>query len=177
MTDNNVYAPTGFQIMAFGQIIQTFARTETLWAAMVAKLINCTMDHSFVLMSGLSFRAKKNAVTSLIHHVSISATQKERIIWFVSQVAKHSRLRNSIAHHVWVTGTRPKSIKPSYFDIMGGKGEIIGDDDEEVDYTDEDLEIAADELSTLYNDFLAYLLSENLIDPPDKTAFTSSTTS
>ncbi len=60
---------------------------------------------------------------------------------------------------------------------MGGKGEIIWDDDEEVDYTDEDLEIAADELSTLYNDFLAYLLSENLIDPPDKTAFTSSTTS
>ncbi len=73
------------------------------------------------------------------------------------------RLRNSIAHSLWKEGTRPRSIKPFGLSVRGGTLTAIGYDQDERDYTDEELVDIANELTSLHTQFQEYLYSVDLL--------------
>ncbi len=84
---------------------------------------------------------------------------KKQIKAFLGAADKFYVLRNNIAHGMWCDGARPKSIKPMTILIKGGSGKQIGIQDDERDYTIEELGHASDKLSWIINSYLNFLRS------------------
>jgi hypothetical protein len=148
---------------AFGGIINIFARHEHLMVGVMAKLLGASIFYVSMITSELPYRGKRDTLLAMIKARGLSKTQIEKISGFLGQLHKYNKLRNAIAHSSWKEGSRPESVKPFGMSVRSGDTTVVGMDDEEPDYTAEELINIANELITLRDRFHRYLMSEKLL--------------
>ncbi|QEX23793.1 hypothetical protein FRZ61_37320 [Hypericibacter adhaerens] len=161
---DSMYAPTEGHFLAFGQIIQGFARHEHIMQALMGKLVGAEISIAYLLTTGLGYAGKRDTLLSLLRHVSLPAEQIERIRWYLGELHKHNKLRNHIAHSMWVAAGRPGAIKPHAAVVRGGVGQFVGFDPDEPAYTSDELIAIGNEIAKNYNDLLDYLAGAKLVE-------------
>jgi hypothetical protein len=109
---SEIYEVGPDHMVAFGSIVQHFARHENLMQSVMSMLLQVPMSNIAFLTGGLGYASKRDARLSLLRDIEIAQDRKERIRWFLGELHKFNQLRNHIAHSVWKAGTRPQSIKP-----------------------------------------------------------------
>lgn len=155
---------------AFGAIIHHFARHEYLMQCIVCALIEVPLVPVSILTVELGYRARRNALLSLMKARPLPKPQSRRIETFLAVLDKRNALRNAIAHQVWTKGKRPGSIRPVGVSIRTGEAKWKGFFADEAEYTADKLRRIANELGRAYDKFVAYLDSEGLLeDIPRKT--------
>jgi hypothetical protein len=152
-------------MMAFGSIVQHFARHEFLMQGIMCALLKIPLSNVSMLTSGLGYAGKRDALRSLLRDTDIAGDRRERIVWFLGELHKHNQLRNHVAHSMWIAGTRPGSIKPLGADPRGGDAKFLGLDPAEKDYMLAELTEIADELGRNFDRFRDYLASVDLMPP------------
>lgn len=163
MSNHEDYSVSITHMQAFGVIIQWFARHEYLMHLVAAALLKADLGAITMLMTGLGYAGKRDAINSLLTYVAIKAEVAAKIKQFLDDLHSYNRLRNSIAHNTWVEGSRPNAIKPLYVVVRGGSGRIVGMEESEQDYTPQELLDKANKIGALYNNFRDYLESIGLL--------------
>jgi hypothetical protein len=148
---------------AFGAIVHLFARHETLMVGIMSKLMKADIGELHMIAAELPYRGKRDALLAMIKSKPFPAEQIERIAWFLGELHKRNGLRNAIAHSAWKHGVRDNAIKPLSLSVRGERLTIKGTDEDELDYTDEELVNIAIELDTNYYRFRDYLFSVDLL--------------
>lgn len=154
------YALTNDHFLAFGAIIQQFARHEYLMQVLMSSIVEAPVTPVSMLTVELGYSAKRNALLSLIKAKPLPKKQAQKIVTFLARLQKRSGLRNAIAHHVWKEGSRPNSVRSLGLSIRRGEAAVLGNDEE---YTIEKLFRIADELSRLFDQFLDFLDKEGFL--------------
>jgi hypothetical protein len=144
----------------FGSIIHSFARLEYMIQVAMAVLADIPPPKIVVMTKALSYSQKRDTFLSLhtlkLFEVTKLAHQTELKELF-DRAHTYNALRNNIAHAIWRQGTRPGSIRAGYVDVRGGKGKIAGLDDDEKDYTLDELGAIANDLRKIDSDVLRCL--------------------
>lgn len=131
----------------FGAIIHAFARLEYLIQGAMAAVAGVDDFKIAILTKGLTYSQKRDTLYSYMLMTSgLKPEYAEKIRNLFDSTHKHNALRNNIAHALWRKGTRPGSIRAGYIDVRFGKGRVVGYDDEDTDYTLDELGEAANEL-------------------------------
>ena len=146
-----------------GMIIQWFARHEYLMHIIATALLNTNIGAITILMTGLGYAGKRDAVKSLLNYVEINESHATKINEYLDKLHTHSGLRNGVAHSTWTEGSRPDAIKPLRIQVRGGKGKIIGTEESEQDYTSQELLDTANDIGALYNEFKDYIVGIGLM--------------
>ena len=128
-------------------------------------LLRAPLSNVSLLMTGLGYSGKRDAVLSLLRDVPLPEEHIERIRWFLGELHKHNQLRNHIAHSIWRTGSRPDSIKPVGANARGGLARFLGESADEKDWLSDELVVIADELGDNYDHFVEFLHSVGLMPP------------
>lgn len=166
-------------LLLFGTIIQWFARYERIMLDIAAKVATSDYASLMILMSGLDFEGKRQALLHLLQHRKIPLDQCDHIRVYLGVPQALTRLRNDIAHATWISAPythwiqpewilRPPSrIKPLANDPNAPTDGFVETEDEKIGYTIEDLEEAVKNLSANYENFGSYLREFHLISTPD----------
>lgn len=155
--------PTSQHLMAFGAVIQWFARHEFLMQTAMAGITGMDLGPVAVLTAGLNYTAKRDALLSLIQATTVSEDKTQQIREYLDELHKYNALRNSIAHSLWVQGERANAIKPMRLVVRGGVVKLLGHAEGEQDFTAEELLQSASEIAGIYNRFLEFLIASKLI--------------
>jgi hypothetical protein len=153
---------------AFGSIIHSFAKAENLLQTTMAALTGTESSVVAVLTGGLGYRAKRDTLYSWMEVTKMSGASE--IKSFFDAIDRYSYLRNHIAHSIWMAGTHPNSIKPISIRVYGGKGKLQGfpDDDQERDFTEQELTDEAIKLAYITNSYIQFLRDSGLWDRIDE---------
>jgi hypothetical protein len=154
--------------VAFGSIIHSFARAETAMQLTLAGLTGTAPHVIALLTQQLQYSARRDTLYSWMEATGLNEKGKAEIEGFFDAVHKYSPLRNYIAHSIWRQGTRPGSIKPITAKVRGGKGKLLGRDDTEQDYTDDELRDIALRLAYIMNSYSRFLRESGLWDIIDE---------
>src|ERR1700733_11208984 len=132
---------TNKHYLAFGAIIHSFAKAESLLRNSLAALTNTESYIVAVLTRELSYRAKRDTLYSWMEVTNFRDEDKTEIKGFLDAIDRYSYLRNHIAHSIWMPENRAGSIKPISIKVQGGKGKLFGlpDNPDERDYKEEEL--------------------------------------
>lgn len=136
---------------AFGYIVSTYAKVETGFSFIIAKIIGVPRHVAVLLCEPYSSQSLRNVV-STVHTTDydMSDDLRERITDLANQFEGFGQLRNAIAHDIWTKGFREGSIKPMRLNIRSGKPKFIGADDGERDWTLDELSDEAEKLQALH---------------------------
>jgi hypothetical protein len=154
---------THAHLSRFGSIVHTFARVEYLMQATMGRIIrlsggnSLTVDTVVLITKPMTYSQKRDALLSLMEAFKLSEPAKTEITTLFNAAHNHNALRNHVAHALWRRGTRPESIKPAFLDLRQGKGRIGGYEDEDRDYTLEELSEIADKLLVTRSAIIQYL--------------------
>lgn len=110
-----------------------------------------------ILTKSMNYSQKRDTLYSYMVVDNYAPDRASRIRELFDRAHEHNNLRNCIAHAIWVEGTRPNSIRPQYIDVRHGKGRLAGFEDEDRDYTMDELGNAANCLRRITNDIIRYL--------------------
>ncbi len=143
--------------LAFGAITHMFARNERLIERAIAAIAKTHPGWMALVTVGLPYSGKKDAFLSMLPYMKLSKVKRENLAGFVERLHTHAGLRNSIAHSVWQKGRKPGSVKPVGISVRGGRAKLRGLVHNEPEYTVEQLQKIADELTILHNSFRDYL--------------------
>jgi hypothetical protein len=150
-----------FQI--FGGIVQEFARFERLVEVTIGVLLGMQPGLAALVTASLGYNAKCDTLLSLVAVSEMDEALRDGIRSHIQEVNAFAALRNSIAHHVWVTGTRPGSVKPLSVTARGGKGKIKGLKDDEPDYTIDDLSGMGKRMIAARESFFHFLITKGVV--------------
>lgn len=81
----------------------------------------------------------RNVAKSIAKERFQQTPEIERFCQIVGDLGAFGALRNAIAHSRWTGGVRANSIKPMRVDIRSGSARFIGNNDEERDWTTDEL--------------------------------------
>jgi hypothetical protein len=148
---------------AFGAIIHMFARHESLMVGAMSVVMDAEVVPVSMMAAELPYRGKRETLLALIKAKPLPDDQISRIAWFLGELNKRNALRNAIAHQAWKKGLRPNSIKPLGLSVRGGSVSFAGLQEDERDYTVDELIDIANELIRLYEQFRDYLGDVSLL--------------
>lgn len=163
MADKPVDPLTIPHLATFGAIVHTFARVELLIQAIMGRVVrltggdNVTVDMVILLTKPMTYAQKRDALLSCIDVFKLTDRTKTEITDLLNRAHKYHALRNHIAHSLWREGTRPTSVKPAFLDLRQGKGLIGGYEEDDRDYTLQELKDAADDLLATRSAMIQYL--------------------
>jgi hypothetical protein len=152
MTQANPDCLTDGHLLLFGKIIQCFARHETLLEEIMAAASGADATSIKLLTMDLNFGQKRHALLNLLRHRALPIDQVDKIQGFLRVPHTFAGLRNDIAHSTWVQGDSPSLIHPAWLthgplvairamhDIGEHKGDFVGNYDDQVTYTIENLQ-------------------------------------
>jgi hypothetical protein len=161
-------------LQLFGTIVQWFARYELLMQDVMATVAGSDSAAVMLLTRRLDFAAKRQVLLDLLRHRPVPLDQFDRIRGHLVIPDNLTPLRNNIAHSAWkpgvsATGVQPNwilrippSVKPSRGD-PAMSGTYLEDDDDQIEYTLEDLAQIVESLAGNYVLFLAYLTEVDLV--------------
>jgi hypothetical protein len=141
----------------FGAIIYAFARIEHLIQAATAAVSGVEDSKLAVLTRSMTYAQKRDTLYSYLVIDNFAPDKAAQIRDLFDRAHEFNYLRNCIAHAIWVEGTRPASVRPQYIDVRFGKGRLVGFDDDERDYTMDELGNAANSLRKITNEIIRYL--------------------
>jgi len=160
----------------FGAVVQWFARYETLMEAMMAAAAGCDVPAVMLLMRSQSFRGKRQTLLDLLRHRATPMDNFDRIRSYLAIPDNLARLRADICHCAWRGGAAPDGVQPNWIlrvppsvkpshgeSVKPSHGEdaapeaYVEDEDEQVEYTIDDLEQIVASLSENYALFSGYL--------------------
>jgi hypothetical protein len=145
------------QFAAFGSIIHSFAHLEWIIQLTMAAVSDLDFGKVILLTRELTYAGKRDTLFSYMEYKQTPEEQiRKDIKELLNNADKHNPLRNHIAHSIWRQGSRPNSIRPVTIRVRGGRGKIVGSDDEP-DYTDAELFAVADTLHQLHNHYVALM--------------------
>jgi hypothetical protein len=148
---------------AFGAIMHTFARHESLMVGVISVLMNADIPFVSMITAELPYRGKVDTLKAMMKVKLLPAAQIEKINGYLGELKKWNALRNAIAHSTWKEGDRPGSVKPFGLSVRGGDATFTGLEEEERDYTAEELINIANQLINLRDRFRRYLKSVDLL--------------
>lgn len=160
----NDYPVQEDHLLAFGAIVQDFARFERLIEISVSNILKANHMLTAIVMAGLGYTAKCDVLKSLLQ-IELWPDQEKalRISRYIQDFNAYLPLRNAIAHHIWVASTRPNAIKHVSVSARGGKAKVHGLLAAEKDYTVAELQKVANILVTIHEDFLKVLIECNAV--------------
>ena len=161
---NEIYVLGERHHLIFGTIVQHFARFERLVEVAIARILGAQFPLVAIVVSGLGYSAKCEALTSLLGVVSGPAECADAITSALAEFKKYVPLRNAIAHHPWKEGTRPQTIKHLSVSSRGGKAIWRGMEDDDRDYTIDELIDIADRLLETHDKLVAYFVETGLME-------------
>jgi hypothetical protein len=166
---SKVYPPTNDHLLAFGSIIQDFARFERLVEFCINEILSADYTLTAITISNLGYSAKCQALESLLVLSPWPDQDRAHIVSkFLTDFNGLTPLRNSIAHNPWKKGSRPESIKPLSARSRGGKAKFQGVSDDERDYTAAELFEIANRLMSIHDDFTKFLIGVGAITSIDE---------
>jgi hypothetical protein len=146
-------------LLAFGTIVQDFARFERLIEISVSNILGSKYALTAIVMSNLGYMAKCDALKSLLSITSWpSKDAASKIIGFVDDFNVHLPLRNAIAHLPWMLGTRADSVKPLSARSRGGKIRLLGVGADGIDYSLAELQKIGYSLVLIHDSFGRFLV-------------------
>jgi len=146
-------------LLGFGAIVHYYAQVETGIKLGVAETVGVSYIEMLILSEPYGTQNLRNVAKSLIKSRDEINSHQERFLQIIGDLGAFGPVRNAIAHSRWIEGKRPGSIKPTRIDIREGKPRIFGAEDDDKDWTAEDLYAAADKLADI-NRRMAQLLVE-----------------
>jgi hypothetical protein len=145
-------------LLAFGSIVQDFARFERLIEICVSNILGSKYPLTAIVMSNLGYMEKCDTLKSLLNITSWPSRDGAfKIIEFVDDFNVHLPLRNAIAHLPWMLGTREDSVKPLSAGSRGGKVRLLGVSADEIDYTLIELHKIVHSLFLIHENFGRFL--------------------
>jgi hypothetical protein len=157
----------------FGAVVQWFARYETLMEAMMAAAAGCDVPAVMLLMRSHSFSGKRQTLLDLLRHRATPMDNFDRIRSFLAIPDNLARLRADICHCAWRGGAAPDGVQPNWIlrvppSVKPSHGEeaardaatsaaYVEDEDEQVEYTIDDLQQIVASLAENYALFAGYL--------------------
>jgi hypothetical protein len=151
-------------LLAFGSIIQNFARFERIIEICISKILLADHALTAVAISNLGYSAKCETLKSLLSLNSWPDLDRSKtVLEFVTKFNSYVPLRNAIAHHVWKQGKRLGSIKPLSASARGGKAKFQGLFEDEKDYTVDDLFEISNDLGDIHDRFVKFLIDVGAI--------------
>jgi hypothetical protein len=166
---SKVYPLTNDHLLAFGSIVQDFARFERLVEICISKILSANYTLTAITISNLGYIAKCQAPESLLILTPWPDQDRAHTVSrFITNFNCLTPLRNSIAHHAWKEGSRPESIKPLSARSRGGRAKFQGVSDDERDYTAVELFEIANRLMGIHDDFTKFLISVGAITSIDE---------
>jgi hypothetical protein len=149
--------PNQHHFARFGAIIHSFARIEHLIQGTIAAVSGIDDGKLVVVTKSMNYSQKRDTLYSYLVIDNYAADKATKIRELFDEAHKFNSLRNCIAHALWVKGARPRSIRPQYVDVRYGKGRLIGFEDDDRDYTMDELGDAANSLRRITNKIIRYL--------------------
>lgn len=161
-------------LQLFGTIVQWFARYELLMQDLMATVAGSDSAAVMLLTRRLDFSAKRQVLLDLLRHRPVPLDQFDRVRGHLVIPDNLTPLRNNIAHSAWkpglsATGVQPnwilripRSVKPSRGD-PATSGSYVEDNEDQVEYTLDDLAQIVESLAGNYAVFLAYLREVDLV--------------
>lgn len=163
MTDNSNYsAIMPEHAMQFGFIINIFAKIELQMQIAAAGILDTDLGTALILMSDTHYRQKQTTLRNLYATLGIDGYPNPKLIEILDAVGKLSKLRNHIAHSTWTAGRKPGSIKPMGIMLRGGIPKPYGHEENEKNYTVEDLVASARRLEAISRQFDKFLSETGL---------------
>jgi hypothetical protein len=147
----------------FGGIIHSFARLEWVIQGTMAAIAELDIGKITVLTRELAYSAKRDALYSYMELYNTPDDLKTEIKGFLDAAHEYNGLRNHIAHSLWRLGSRPTAVRPMTIRVRFGKGTLVGDDNER-DYTLEELAHIADRLRQIHNSYIQFMRSKGFAD-------------
>jgi hypothetical protein len=83
---SEIYEVGPDHMVAFGSIVQHFARHENLMQSVMSMLLQVPMSNIAFLTGGLGYASKRDARLSLLRDIEIAQDRKERIRWFLGEL-------------------------------------------------------------------------------------------
>ena len=160
-------------LQLFGTIVQWFARYELLMQDVMATVAGADAAAVMLLTRRLDFAGKRRILLDLLRHRPVPLDQFDRIRGYLVIPDNLTPLRDDIAHSAWkpgatATGVQPNwilrippSVKPSRGDRTEA-GAYVEDNQDQVEYTLDDLGRIVESLADNYALFLAYLREVDL---------------
>lgn len=131
--------PNDDQLCAFGAIIHYYACAESGIKIALAGMLRIDLVELLILTEPHSSMDLRNVAKSIAKERFKLTPEVERFCQLVGDLGAFGALRNAVAHSRWTKGARQCSIKPFRVDIRSGSARFIGDDDEERDWTADEL--------------------------------------
>jgi hypothetical protein len=142
----------------FGVIIHSFARLEYLIQAAMAAASGLDDSKLVILTKGLSYSQKRDTFYSYLEiYPLVDKAHVAKLKDFFDRAHTYNPLRNNIAHALWRPGVRPGTIRAGYVDVRYGKGKVVGYNEDDKDYTVDELGDVANALHAIVNDLIRYL--------------------
>jgi len=152
--------PNTDHLARFGSIVVSFARLEHVIQTAMAAVAGVDDEMKIVVLTrSLTYSQKRDTLYSYFKLYSTATETQQEIRNLIDKADKHYPLRNHIAHALWFPGTRPGTIRPAYVNVRGGKGRIAGLNEDDRDYSMDELGDAANELRAIVNNLIRYLRS------------------
>lgn len=135
---------------AFGYLISTYAKVEQGFKIFIGRMSGMELYAVAIICEPYSALQLRNVLTSLNRHFELPDDCNKRLCDLVGEFKTFSRLRNDIGHYMWTVGNRPNSVKPLGMDIRSGHAKAVGVNDQERDWTLEELNAEAIRLQDLH---------------------------
>lgn len=170
MIKQSIYPIHPAHLAPFGGIVQQFARFERLIEIAVSAFLNESgYVYTAMVMAGLGYSAKCDALKSLITLSGLTESEKLAFKAHIDDFNHYAPLRNSIAHHTWKEGKQKGAVKAMSVMARGGGAKLRGVKDDEPEYTVEDLVRAHDTLIKLHDNFRGFMLAMGMMEHVLKT--------
>ncbi|MBU6464254.1 MAG: hypothetical protein KGL35_11280 [Bradyrhizobium sp.] len=153
-------------LVAFGALLQCFARYEITIERAIASILQTDVSNVAILIRHLDLMDKRAALLALLKSHSIPDDRWERIFAHLTVPASNIGLRNHIIHSTWMASPEPKSIQPNWILQLPpeiepiSSGQKFGDSSS---YTLEMLTDTADNLTRSHERFVECLVEYDLI--------------
>jgi hypothetical protein len=138
-----LFLPSRDELVGFGLIINQWAKFENMVEYTIAALLRIDDFNGRLLTSGMTYASKRDLLRVMIEQqTQLKAPRGSAFYAELSDILddaeKLNDIRTSVAHSVWIKGTRPDTIKPIRVRARG-KLRIRGHDPKERDFNIKEL--------------------------------------
>ena len=142
--------------VGFGMIVQQFAQIDALLEEAIRDMLNLQIEQSGFLMPELRHEQKRNIFLAVLDSVNVNPERKAAVQKLIEEIVTKSRLRNHVAHSIWMRGRKPGNIKPISLTVKA-KIKALGVHHNEKEYSAQDLMNEAYDISRIYQELHAFL--------------------
>jgi len=137
---------------ALGGFMTRYAAAEMEIKLILSAILDLSIYEFAVVAEPYSGATLRNVAKSIVKlKLAPDDPMRDKLLQAIGTLYSYSTLRNQIAHAKWAPGRRPDSIQPLYVQTRSGRARFVGSNDEDDDYTTEELVNLANEVKAINN--------------------------